>query len=202
MDGANGAQVTKFYVKTHIKLMMMVKILNLIHKFDRGTKQDGWPKGFMFMTGLSFEFYPPKSLDAAFRLADAVGALAPFQPNFVSVTYGAGGTTRKLTHEAVQAIGANFGLNVAAHLTCVDASRAETIAIAEAYAKAGVSEIDQSAMPTANQPRRHVWIAMSQHRPVQGKLRPVRRLPEIVHRYSQPGVFRRGVEIRTCARHP
>ena len=95
------------------------------------------------MTGLSFEFYPPKSLDAAFRLADAVGALAPFQPNFVSVTYGAGGTTRKLTHEAVQAIGANFGLNVAAHLTCVDASpsRAETIAIAEAYAKAGVSEI-------------------------------------------------------------
>ena len=93
------------------------------------------------MSGLSFEFYPPKSLDAAFRLADAVATLAPFQPDFVSVTYGAGGTTRKLTHEAVQAIGTNFGLNVVAHLTCVDASRAETMAIAEAYAEAGVSEI-------------------------------------------------------------
>ena len=90
---------------------------------------------------VSFEFFPPKSLDASFRLWDTVRMLAPLQPSFVSVTYGAGGTTRQLTHEAVTTIGAQFGLNVAAHLTCVDATRAETLSIADSYAKAGVSEI-------------------------------------------------------------
>lgn len=90
---------------------------------------------------ISFEFFPPQTLDASFRLWETVQMLAPLAPNFVSVTYGAGGTTRKLTHEAVAAIGQNFGLNVAAHLTCVDASREETLAIAESYAAAGVTEI-------------------------------------------------------------
>ncbi len=90
---------------------------------------------------ISFEFFPPQTLDASFRLWETVQMLAPLAPNFVSVTYGAGGTTRKLTHEAVSAIGQNFGLNVAAHLTCVDASREETLAIAETYAAAGVTEI-------------------------------------------------------------
>lgn len=90
---------------------------------------------------VSFEFFPPKTLDASFRLWDTVRMLAPLSPSFVSVTYGAGGTTRALTHEAVTTIGAQFGLNVAAHLTCVDATRAETLAIADSYAKAGVSEI-------------------------------------------------------------
>lgn len=90
---------------------------------------------------VSFEFFPPKTLDASFRLWDTVRMLAPLDPSFVSVTYGAGGTTRALTHEAVTTIGAQFGLNVAAHLTCVDATRAETLAIADSYAKAGVTEI-------------------------------------------------------------
>lgn len=90
---------------------------------------------------LSFEFFPPQSLEASFRLWETVQALAPMKPAFVSVTYGAGGTTRKLTHEAVETIHKNYGLNVAAHLTCVDATRAETLAIAEAYAAAGVREI-------------------------------------------------------------
>jgi methylenetetrahydrofolate reductase (NADPH) len=90
---------------------------------------------------ISFEFFPPQTLDASFRLWETVQILAPLRPSFVSVTYGAGGTTRKLTHEAVATIGQNFGLNVAAHLTCVDASRAETLAIAETYAAAGVTEI-------------------------------------------------------------
>ncbi|WP_413876036.1 methylenetetrahydrofolate reductase [NAD(P)H] [Albidovulum sp.] len=90
---------------------------------------------------ISFEFFPPQTLDASFRLWETVQILAPLKPSFVSVTYGAGGTTRKLTHEAVATIGQNFGLNVAAHLTCVDASRAETLAIAETYAAAGVTEI-------------------------------------------------------------
>ncbi len=80
---------------------------------------------------ISFEFFPPQTLDASFRLWETVQALAPLNPDFVSVTYGAGGTTRKLTHEAVGAIHRNYGLNVAAHLTCVDATRTETLEIAE-----------------------------------------------------------------------
>ncbi len=90
---------------------------------------------------ISFEFFPPQTLDASFRLWETVQMLAPLKPSFASVTYGAGGTTRKLTHEAVAAIGRNYGLNVAAHLTCVDATRAETLEIAESYAAAGVTEI-------------------------------------------------------------
>ena len=90
---------------------------------------------------ISFEFFPPKSLEGSFRLWDTVNVLAPMAPKFVSVTYGAGGTTRQLTHEAVATIHKNYGLNVAAHLTCVDASREETLAIADAYAEAGVTEI-------------------------------------------------------------
>ncbi|MFN3282055.1 MAG: methylenetetrahydrofolate reductase [NAD(P)H] [Tabrizicola sp.] len=90
---------------------------------------------------ISFEFFPPQSLDASFRLWETVQALAPLQPAFVSVTYGAGGSTRTLTHEAVSTIHRNYGLPVAAHLTCVDATRSETLAIAEAYAAAGVTEI-------------------------------------------------------------
>lgn len=93
------------------------------------------------MTRLSFEFFPPQTLEASFRLWETVGALAPLGPDFVSVTYGAGGTTRDLTHEAVTTIGRTHGLRVAAHLTCVAASRAETLAVAERYAAAGVREI-------------------------------------------------------------
>lgn len=95
----------------------------------------------MSVPRISFEFFPPQTLDASFRLWEAVQVLAPLAPNFVSVTYGAGGTTRKLTHEAVTAISKNYGLNVAAHLTCVDATRAETLEIAAGYAAAGVTEI-------------------------------------------------------------
>ena len=90
---------------------------------------------------VSFEFFPPKSEKMEAQLWDAVTQLKPLAPSFVSVTYGAGGTTRKLTHEAVATIKRNYGLKVAAHLTCVDASRSETLEIAEAYAAAGVTEI-------------------------------------------------------------
>lgn len=90
---------------------------------------------------ISYEFFPPRSLDASFKLWNAVQALQHTAPDFVSVTYGAGGTTRQLTHEAVEAIGGHTGLNVAAHLTCVDASREDTLAIADRYADAGVSQI-------------------------------------------------------------
>jgi methylenetetrahydrofolate reductase (NADPH) len=90
---------------------------------------------------VSFEFFPPHTLEASFRLWETVQALAPLNPSYVSVTYGAGGTTRELTHEAVTTIGQHYGLKVAAHLTCVDASRAETLAIAESYAAAGVTDL-------------------------------------------------------------
>lgn len=95
----------------------------------------------MALKRISYEFFPPQSLDASFRLWETVQALAPMRPDFVSVTYGAGGTTRKLTHDAVATIHRNYGLNVAAHLTCVGASKAETLAIADNYAAAGVTEI-------------------------------------------------------------
>jgi len=95
----------------------------------------------MTRPSISFEFFPPKSLEASFRLWDTINTLSPLAPEFVSVTYGAGGTTRKLTHDAVSTIHKRTGLNVAAHLTCVDASRDETLEIARAYKAAGVSDI-------------------------------------------------------------
>lgn len=90
---------------------------------------------------ISFEFFPPKNMEATFGLFETVLALKGLQPGFVSVTYGAGGTTRTLTHDAVSLLHRKFDLNVAAHLTCVDATREETLAIAESYAEAGVTEI-------------------------------------------------------------
>ncbi len=90
---------------------------------------------------VSFEFFPPKNLEASFRLWETVRVLAPLEPSFVSVTYGAGGTTRSLTHEAVATIHRHYGLNVAAHLTCVNATRSETLEIAREYKKVGVREI-------------------------------------------------------------
>lgn len=90
---------------------------------------------------ISFEFFPPKNLEASFRLWDTVQVLAPMGPRFVSVTYGAGGTTRTLTRDAVATLHKSSGLNVAAHLTCVNASKAETLEIADQFAEAGVKEI-------------------------------------------------------------
>ncbi|WP_282021501.1 methylenetetrahydrofolate reductase [NAD(P)H] [Ruegeria faecimaris] len=90
---------------------------------------------------VSFEFFPPQTLEASFRLWDTVQTLAPLEPRFVSVTYGAGGTTRELTRDAVATLHKSSGLPVAAHLTCVDASRQETLEIADTFARAGVENI-------------------------------------------------------------
>lgn len=95
----------------------------------------------MNVPAISFEFFPPQNLEASFRLWDTVQVLAPLAPRFVSVTYGAGGTTRDLTRDAVATIHKHSGLNVAAHLTCVNATKAETLAIADQFAEAGVTEI-------------------------------------------------------------
>ncbi|WP_456391100.1 methylenetetrahydrofolate reductase [NAD(P)H] [Profundibacter sp.] len=90
---------------------------------------------------ISFEFFPPQSLEASFKLWDTVRVLAPLKPEFVSVTYGAGGTTRELTHDAVALIHKQYKLKVAAHLTCVNSSRDEIMTIAEGYAAVGVTDI-------------------------------------------------------------
>lgn len=90
---------------------------------------------------ISFEFFPPKSLQASFNLWDSLNILTPLDPEFVSVTYGAGGSARKLTQEMTETIRQKYHLDVAAHLTCVDASKAKTLAIAKAYLAAGISQI-------------------------------------------------------------
>lgn len=124
--------------------MIVMKVMKLSHTCSCETSNTArkiWKACLMIRPNVSFEFFPPKTVEASFRLWDTVNALAPLEPQFVSVTYGAGGTTRTLTHEAVEAIHKTSGLNVAAHLTCVDATRAETLEIAQSYARAGVREI-------------------------------------------------------------
>lgn len=90
---------------------------------------------------VSFEFFPPKSEKMEDQLWDAITQLAPLDPAFVSVTYGAGGTTRERTHATVARIVAETALTPAAHLTCVAASKAEIAEIADQYWDAGVRHI-------------------------------------------------------------
>ncbi len=90
---------------------------------------------------LSFEFFPPKSEAMATTLWDAIQTLAPLRPRFVSVTYGAGGSTRERTHATVKRILTETKLTPAAHLTCVGASREEVDAIARDYWQLGVRHI-------------------------------------------------------------
>ena len=91
--------------------------------------------------GVSFEFFPPRTAEMEQSLWEAIGRLAPLQPNFVSVTYGAGGSTRERTHATVKRILAETMLTPAAHLTCVAATCAEVDAVIAAYAQAGVRHI-------------------------------------------------------------
>ncbi|MEH6754573.1 MAG: methylenetetrahydrofolate reductase [NAD(P)H] [Alphaproteobacteria bacterium] len=90
---------------------------------------------------VSFEFFPPKTPAMEETLWDTVCALAPLAPAFVSVTYGAGGSTRERTHATVSRIVAEAGLTAAAHLTCVEASRSEIDEVAQSYWDAGVRHI-------------------------------------------------------------
>ncbi len=90
---------------------------------------------------ISFEFFPPKTPMAAQSLWDSVQRLAPLRPDFVSVTYGAGGTTQARTLSAILAIRDRAGLDVAGHLTCVGASRAEVLKVAKSYARLGCTRI-------------------------------------------------------------
>ena len=90
---------------------------------------------------VSFEFFPPKTEKMAETLWESVQTLAPLQPRFVSVTYGAGGSTRERTHQTVERILKETPLTPAAHLTCVGASRGEVDEVAREYWDLGVRHI-------------------------------------------------------------
>ncbi len=90
---------------------------------------------------ISFEFFPPASPAASQRLWNSVERLAPLGPDFVSVTYGAGGTTRERTLSAILAVRERARLDVAGHLTCVAASKHDVLQVARAYAKLGCRRI-------------------------------------------------------------
>ena len=90
---------------------------------------------------VSFEFFPPKTDEMEKSLWEAVGRLAPLSPNFVSVTYGAGGSTRERTHATVRRLLAETRLTPAAHLTCVAATKQEVDGVIRAYRDAGVRHI-------------------------------------------------------------
>ena len=90
---------------------------------------------------VSFEFFPPKSEKLEEQLWDSIRKLEPLAPTFVSVTYGAGGSTRDRTHRTVARIVTDTTLKPAAHLTCVAASKAEVDAVLRDYWRAGVRRL-------------------------------------------------------------
>lgn len=96
---------------------------------------------FPIPPNISFEFFPPATAEMQQKLWQALARLAPLAPRFVSVTYGAGGSTRERTHETVVNIQKRLGLRPAAHLTCVNASKAEIDDIAGRYWEAGIRHI-------------------------------------------------------------
>lgn len=90
---------------------------------------------------VSFEFFPPKTEKMEEQLWSAIQTLTPLAPKFVSVTYGAGGSTRERTHNTVARIAKETPLSAAAHLTCVAASKGEIDEVVDAYWEAGVRHI-------------------------------------------------------------
>lgn len=92
-------------------------------------------------TTFSFEFFPPKTQDGAEALFDHIVKLEPLGPSFVSVTYGAGGSTRQLTRDLVHRVREQTGIVTVPHLTCVNHSESEIREIVEGYAKRGIQSI-------------------------------------------------------------
>ena len=90
---------------------------------------------------ISFEFFPPKTPTMQDTLWDSINKLKPFGPDFISVTYGAGGSTRERTHATVTRIIEETDLSVAAHLTCVNATRDDVDSVLREYWQAGVKHI-------------------------------------------------------------
>jgi methylenetetrahydrofolate reductase (NADPH) len=90
---------------------------------------------------ISFEFFPPKTAEMEHSLWETINRLAPLAPNFVSVTYGAGGSTRERTHSTIARILAETNLTPAAHLTCVNAAKGEIDDVVAQYHEVGVRHI-------------------------------------------------------------
>jgi methylenetetrahydrofolate reductase (NADPH) len=93
------------------------------------------------LPAISFEFFPPKTEEMERNLWDTITRLAPLAPNFVSVTYGAGGSTRERTHSTIARILGETSLTPAAHLTCVDAPCADVDDVVARYHEVGVRHI-------------------------------------------------------------
>src|SRR5246127_2378317 len=89
----------------------------------------------------SFEFFPPKTDEGERKLREALGALRELEPDFVSVTYGAGGSTRGLTIELTKWIKQDLGIEAMAHLSCVGASRDELSVILDSLVDAGIENV-------------------------------------------------------------
>ncbi|WP_057465695.1 methylenetetrahydrofolate reductase [NAD(P)H] [Pseudovibrio sp. POLY-S9] len=106
------------------------------HSIDRRFRLNGASD-----ISVSFEFFPPKSEKMEQQLWSSIKRLEPLAPNFVSVTYGAGGSTRERTHSTVSRIVNETALKPAAHLTCVDATKEEVNEVIRAYWDAGVRHI-------------------------------------------------------------
>ncbi|QRG08752.1 methylenetetrahydrofolate reductase [NAD(P)H] [Xanthobacter dioxanivorans] len=102
----------------------------------RASRETGRPP-----VSVSFEFFPPKNEEMEKTLWASVGRLAPLSPSFVSVTYGAGGSTRERTHATVERLARETALSPAAHLTCVAATRDEVDEVVRAYKAAGINHI-------------------------------------------------------------
>ena len=92
-------------------------------------------------TTFSFEFFPPKTDAASEELFHTIASLQELEPSFVSVTYGAGGSTREKTHDLVVRIQKETNLTAVSHLTCVCHNRDELVAILDRYSKSGIENI-------------------------------------------------------------
>ncbi len=127
----------------------------------------------------SFEFFPPRTQAAADSLYQTIRELEPYRPSFVSVTYGAGGTTRDLTHELVLRIRQTTSIPPVPHLTCVGHSEAEINGILARYARAGVANIlALRGDPPRDQPD-HDWGS--------GSFRHAVELVGAIRRFNQSG---------------
>src|SRR5437879_13921971 len=106
----------------------------------------------------SFEFFPPKTLEAAETLYQTIRDLESYMPHFVSVTYGAGGSTRDLTHDLVERIQRTTKLDPIPHLTCGPHNEQEVEEILRRYAQSAIGDItahaaDRPAANSSNQPQ-------------------------------------------------
>src|SRR5215831_13893630 len=136
----------------------------------------------------SFEFFPPKTPEAAETLYRTIRDLEPYGPDFVSVTYGAGGSTRQLTHELVERIQNTTKLDPIPHLTCICHNEEEIEAILLRYARSDIGNIlalggDRPAEMTSNKSRDSFQHAID--------------LVKFVHRFNESGVHpdRRGIGV-------